>query len=386
MSHEHLLDYAVNGEPAKSLSGCVGVTQNLHYLAARYFDESEDNDRELTKEELSIRLPARVVKRLEEDFVWLNEDESKLINSTIGLMNQQAPLPDELETTGYLELYCKGYLYLFHWDKQLWFVVPIELHSVWARLCGDESLVDKQMQNREFLKYAHALVNLYGVCEIEQFVAVWNQHHKDKITSKIAQAFFERLDGEQIFFHLDDDLVVHYAIRDDDELDRLIDLSEGLPYYMPTKSVIEIYANHEQYEASRPEIENMKKFLSKTISDDVDDREALDLLIIMSCEQNWEDENVIALLMNFGLSPDDNNEEWMEFGKLYASLWETTRQWGLCGDIPANMRDPNRNISTRLAQYLHHTGQPRKTGKVGRNETCPCGSGKKYKKCCGRGH
>jgi uncharacterized protein YecA (UPF0149 family) len=21
--------------------------------------------------------------------------------------------------------------------------------------------------------------------------------------------------------------------------------------------------------------------------------------------------------------------------------------------------------------------------KVGRNETCPCGSGKKYKKCCG---
>jgi uncharacterized protein YecA (UPF0149 family) len=23
-------------------------------------------------------------------------------------------------------------------------------------------------------------------------------------------------------------------------------------------------------------------------------------------------------------------------------------------------------------------------GKVGRNDPCPCGSGKKYKKCCGR--
>jgi preprotein translocase subunit SecA len=23
--------------------------------------------------------------------------------------------------------------------------------------------------------------------------------------------------------------------------------------------------------------------------------------------------------------------------------------------------------------------------KVGRNDECPCGSGKKYKKCCGRG-
>jgi uncharacterized protein YecA (UPF0149 family) len=25
----------------------------------------------------------------------------------------------------------------------------------------------------------------------------------------------------------------------------------------------------------------------------------------------------------------------------------------------------------------------RTTAKVGRNDTCPCGSGKKYKKCCG---
>jgi hypothetical protein len=28
----------------------------------------------------------------------------------------------------------------------------------------------------------------------------------------------------------------------------------------------------------------------------------------------------------------------------------------------------------------YHREQP----KIGRNEPCPCGSGKKYKKCCGR--
>jgi uncharacterized protein YecA (UPF0149 family) len=27
----------------------------------------------------------------------------------------------------------------------------------------------------------------------------------------------------------------------------------------------------------------------------------------------------------------------------------------------------------------------REAPKVGRNDTCPCGSGKKYKKCCGVG-
>ena len=33
------------------------------------------------------------------------------------------------------------------------------------------------------------------------------------------------------------------------------------------------------------------------------------------------------------------------------------------------------------------TARPAKTGsqpKIGRNEPCPCGSGKKYKKCCGK--
>ena len=28
--------------------------------------------------------------------------------------------------------------------------------------------------------------------------------------------------------------------------------------------------------------------------------------------------------------------------------------------------------------------EPRRVHKTGRNEPCPCGSGKKFKKCCGR--
>jgi preprotein translocase subunit SecA len=28
--------------------------------------------------------------------------------------------------------------------------------------------------------------------------------------------------------------------------------------------------------------------------------------------------------------------------------------------------------------------QPIKSRKVGRNEPCPCGSGKKFKQCCGK--
>lgn len=30
----------------------------------------------------------------------------------------------------------------------------------------------------------------------------------------------------------------------------------------------------------------------------------------------------------------------------------------------------------------HHVQQPHRVTKIGRNDICPCGSGKKYKKCC----
>lgn len=41
---------------------------------------------------------------------------------------------------------------------------------------------------------------------------------------------------------------------------------------------------------------------------------------------------------------------------------------------------------TKKHLYLEQkqSGTVRKEKKVGRNDSCPCGSGKKYKKCCGR--
>jgi uncharacterized protein len=38
----------------------------------------------------------------------------------------------------------------------------------------------------------------------------------------------------------------------------------------------------------------------------------------------------------------------------------------------------------RQGKPVTHTSEPRRsTPKVGRNDPCPCGSGKKYKRCCG---
>ena len=36
-------------------------------------------------------------------------------------------------------------------------------------------------------------------------------------------------------------------------------------------------------------------------------------------------------------------------------------------------------------ELVGETPTVREEPKIGRNDPCPCGSGKKYKKCCGKG-
>ena len=42
-----------------------------------------------------------------------------------------------------------------------------------------------------------------------------------------------------------------------------------------------------------------------------------------------------------------------------------------------------RSIATALMEHDAEAPEPTRTTKVGRNAPCPCGSGKKYKRCCG---
>jgi len=72
----------------------------------------------------------------------------------------------------------------------------------------------------------------------------------------------------------------------------------------------------------------------------------------------------------------------VEFVKSLASevteLYNNTRQWAFKGHTPNEASMPL--LFTNSVK--EEASMPHK--KFGRNDPCPCGSGKKYKKCCGR--
>jgi uncharacterized protein YecA (UPF0149 family) len=52
-------------------------------------------------------------------------------------------------------------------------------------------------------------------------------------------------------------------------------------------------------------------------------------------------------------------------------------------DALASYAHIGRSIFEAVLEHNSGERQPAVSEKIGRNEACPCGSGKKYKKCCG---
>ncbi|OQA05872.1 MAG: preprotein translocase subunit SecA [Firmicutes bacterium ADurb.Bin373] len=64
--------------------------------------------------------------------------------------------------------------------------------------------------------------------------------------------------------------------------------------------------------------------------------------------------------------------------RLIVDVQNNTRLWNNYGHTPRELAAEKSNL------LPFPSTQPRRARKTGRNEPCPCGSGKKYKNCCGK--
>ena len=68
--------------------------------------------------------------------------------------------------------------------------------------------------------------------------------------------------------------------------------------------------------------------------------------------------------------------------KLYKNMVEAKADW--LYELPQWEKIFDEETRKKLYREQKNSGTIRKEKKIGRNDPCPCGSGKKYKKCCGR--
>ena len=99
------------------------------------------------------------------------------------------------------------------------------------------------------------------------------------------------------------------------------------------------------------------------------------------------DFSTMSMLQDFAIDYEFKNEaQTQEFVRQLNELHNNTRMWILKGHTPEELFEEERKHLQPLPKNERDGSVGEQTvvkgEKVGRNDPCPCGSGKKYKKCC----
>ena len=225
--------------------------------------------------------------------------------------------------------------------------------------------------NDVIIDYIKALVNLYGLVSKEKIVEIFNMQNDDKIVAddidKIVTS--KTLDNE--IFEYSEGHFIEESLLVDDDLEKLLKRLGNKPYYIPEKSELLKYADQLYYQETQ-ELENLKAFIKKEIiinDEQMADELCDDIQIFAGCMSGSMDIIMYQFeRRNIILKTEKQARDLMP---LIIEVKNNTRVWENRGYTPKEMH--GRTDETDIHQ----------TKKVGRNDQCPCGSGKKYKHCCG---
>lgn len=231
------------------------------------------------------------------------------------------------------------------------------------------------------LDYIISLTNLYGMVQRDKVVEIFNLQNDEKINGGDIDAVV--LNNKKVFkkhnFSLIEDFFVRDAIAH--EFDSQLRQRRGKPHYIPNQEELLRYKDSFYFEKNNEYIAfrdyTIKNFFPKDLARAISFCEEIHDI----CHAGIELRRVSETFDVFGISFKDMDQinEMMCF---VMNVNNTTRLWENNGHTPKEIRElgvesPKVEEGSSLIGF---TGG--KKMKVGRNDPCPCGSGKKYKKCC----
>ncbi|CAI6080581.1 YecA family protein [Cohnella sp. JJ-181] len=270
-------------------------------------------------------------------------------------------------------------------------VMPAELVERFAGLEGLDGTPSRIKRNTENIKLAQGLLYYYGVLpeqELEaRLTALTGAVSADE--RDVLEVLVDALDFGAMYDVDDDGLYSNLDVEDPQALLRVQRSRDDLDYRAFTKAELLRAGEPEFVERSQAHQE-LAAYLSREYA--VDKQEAD--VVTEICADVFKDGKSMSAafeILQFEFSIEDAQTV-NEVAGLLARLNDGTRQWVLKGHRPDELA-PSAAASgagipsnvLAMPQRSHHADVISiQTGrKIGRNDPCPCGSGKKFKKCCG---
>lgn len=362
------------GEPKTTLKECLQLYWGYRLIELAQIHGLQVNE-ETPDAEIIDKLIPQMLENFANDLLYLNESEMSFFNKVKDNMNKEM---DEIDSKQYVTMKWFGYIYMFNHNEHIYPVIPKELLEVTPDL-NNEEFKAKAERNQKLYSYTVALTNLYGVYRVEQLVDVWNMLNKDKITVNEVNEYVSIMAFRQAYFWCDKGHVVSHLLADSKEYYALMNKASRCPYFIPTKSDIKLFSDDDNVYASTY-CKKLEEYI-KTKSN-LDESEFDDLIsaIVDACKVDKQPNEILAMVNEGGIEFGEEDEK-AEFLRLLMILSNNTRKWVLRGYMPSELvKTPRRPAIRPLPSRPTDSVQK----KVGRNDPCICGSGKKYKHCCGK--
>lgn len=308
------------------------------------------------------------------------------------------------------------------------FICRITVPETWCNVYRTrrEEILEKRRKIGAEYDFVRSAANLYGavgVDDLEEIVNHWGEHvlgdkafcpvlnaERAKLARLVAEHMVElaQLREYSPFAHVyvNSGLVISYAkypeedvIFDDEPIKPVVqtrDSRKGKKRWYPDSFEGFLCWRDGNYHESPEEYKRLEAFIKDVWNVDPDDEDDVETLdeTIASVYQNlssggvWQDARD-AIELNYNLS-ELTKKEVAELTCFIAEAANATRLDANWGHTPMEMgvKSAQNGTANTTFDYTDFLQNPdgsivRSEVKVGRNDPCPCGSGKKYKKCCG---
>lgn len=344
----------------------------------------------LKKAELAVELARVIPMRFEKALSTFDKERYGLIKKIIKT-GGMLPVDDQFPSFKITFLRDYGIVYPVIKDGQKHLMVPVELIDQFAGI-DQVKLQESIHQNTEWIQLVHGMIYYYGAMESSKVLDKIEAFTKSKVDIR---RYYDVLAAASDYYRQIRILPYSYggyitttSILNTESIIKEHKARPDIPYYPFTKEQL-LKAGEPGFVDKSPEMVKFLRFLSEAYDLTVDERDEIAEQLIHLINTESQPAKLLEYLQNILEIP--SLEFFEQLAALIMDVHNHTRMWALKGYFPIELRK-EREKHTR-AEPVFPLNQPKNASnvidittkkKAGRNDPCPCGSGEKFKKCCGK--
>ena len=284
----------------------------------------------------------------------------------------------EEDASNYIYFFMQGY-YNINGNQQI--SVPDEVKRMYP-IINSLEFQKKRAAFHTILDYCKAGVNLYGIVPVEQIRKMYNANQKVEITTEELIATVKKAQERNCPVEIKGEDFIHELITTNDSAyEALLKKQGNKPFYTPSKAEFLNYANDAYVEKNECHA-RFVTFLKNVLFMNEEMVDAFIYEVECMYSEGKDTADILQGLAKQGLEFTSEEQKQAVYAEV-ANYTNYIRLWENRGNNKVELGIASNPTNVVNFQNVAKT-VVRSEKKVGRNDACPCGSGRKYKYCCGK--